>query len=56
MEEENKEGEFLFVAGTHEQFKQDVKNRLEDVDLNPLEQGLMERYMDNTTNLNTNMG
>ena len=38
-------GEKTYTTGTHEAFVQDVKSKLEGIELNPLEQGLLDRYL-----------
>ena len=42
--EETKQ-ESIFMSGSQEQFEQDVRARLEGVELNALEEGLLSRYL-----------
>ena len=38
-------GEKTYTTGSHEAFVEDVKKKLEGIELNALEQGLLERYL-----------
>ena len=38
-------GEKTYTTGSHEAFVEDVKRKLEGIELNALEQGLLERYL-----------
>ena len=38
-------GEKTYTTGSHVNFVQDVKSKLEGIELNALEQGLLERYL-----------
>ena len=38
-------GEKTYTAGSHVNFVEDVKSKLEGIELNALEQGLLERYL-----------
>jgi len=44
---EETKGAQTFMVGNHEEFARDIRSRLEDVELNALEEGLLQRYLQN---------